>query len=297
MSGPLISVITVTRNLIEDGRRDSIRSALDCVQAQTCRDIEHVVWDGESTDGTQDLLEGLVAQIQGQPDHITLKYICASDKSIYDAMNQAAEASRGKYVIFLNSDDLLAAPDCLEAAAAALRARPVDYLVGETLYDLESGERQHARKTTLKGMLQSMPFCHNSVLFDRVALQRFGGHDTRFRIAADYDLLLRMILANCPGAELPTPLALFRRGGISTDVETAKAEMRVSWRNNFQPYCDMTGYSDEEMQGWMRKGQLPLRLSLALYGASKGNPALRRAASYSLIKTVRRRLQPWRRWG
>ncbi|WP_171239686.1 glycosyltransferase family 2 protein [Ruegeria sp. HKCCA5491] len=292
--GPLISVVTVTRNLIEAGRGDQVLAALDSVQAQTFRNVEHVVWDGQSTDGTQELLEGAIQKIEKSGDLIPVRYFCEADKSLYDAMNQAVARCAGEYVLFLNSDDLIADADSLANVQKAIVPGKPDFVYGETVFFDDEGNRRHARRLTPKSILQRLPFGHNAMVLKRSLFLEMGGHDLQFQIAADYDMVLRMILSGHSGHRLQMPVSLFRIGGVSADTDAAGAEMAASWFKNYSQFCDMSRYTDEDRLGWYRQGHLPVRVSGAILMKSLSKPAIARAALYSLSKTLRRKAQFWR---
>ena len=247
---PLISVVTVTRNLIEAGREAQVLAALDSVQSQTFRSIEHVIWDGQSDDGTQDLLETAVRKITESADPIPVNYICAPDKSLYDAMNQAVERCSGEYILFLNSDDLIADADSLLRVQKALEPGKPDFVYGETVFFDDEGHRRHAKRLTPKSILQRLPFGHNAMVLRRSWFLELGGHDLQFRSVADYDMVLRMILSGHTGHRLQAPVSLFRIGGVSADIEAAGVEMAACWLKNYSQFCDLSAYTDEQRVGW-----------------------------------------------
>ena len=291
---PLISVVTVTRNLIEAGRGEQVLAALDSVQDQKFRDIEHVIWDGQSDDGTQDLLRTAIQKIADSENPIPVKYFCEADKSLYDAMNQAVQRCAGEYILFLNSDDLLAGADSLLNVQKALEPDKPDFVYGETVFFDDEGNRRHARRLTPKSILQRLPFGHNAMVVKKALFQELGGHDLQFRIAADYDMVLRMILSGHSGHRLQQPISLFRIGGVSADTDAAGAEMAACWLKNYSQFCDMSEYTDAQRIGWYKQGHLPVRVSGTILLKSLSRPAIARAALYSLTKTLRRRAQFWR---
>ena len=97
---PLVSIITVTRNLIDAGRKDFFRQCVESVRMQDYPNIEHLIIDGASTDGTVDLLK-----------EMNVNYISEPDAGIYTAINKGISLSEGKYVAFLNSDDFYTRSD------------------------------------------------------------------------------------------------------------------------------------------------------------------------------------------
>ncbi len=293
---PLISVVTVTRNLIEAGRGEQVLAALDSVQVQKLRDVEHVIWDGQSDDGTQELLKDAIRNISASDNPIPIQYFCGSDKSLYDAMNQAVERCAGEYILFLNSDDLLGDADSLLNVKKAIEPGKPDYVYGETVFFNDEGDRRHARRLTLKSILQRLPFGHNAMVLRKAVFQELDAHDLQFRIVADYDMVLRMILSGHTGQKVQMPISLFRFGGVSADTDAVGVEMAACWRKNYSQFCDMSVYSDEQRLGWYKQGHLPVRVSAAILIKSLSQPTIARAALYSLTKTLRRKIQFWRNY-
>ena len=87
-----VSVITVIKDLVKNGRIDSFKECVDSIRRQTYPNIEHLVVDGASTDGTIDLLKKLKCH-----------YVSLVDHGIYEAMNTGIRKSTGEYIIFINS--------------------------------------------------------------------------------------------------------------------------------------------------------------------------------------------------
>ncbi len=291
-----ISVVTVTYNIIEAERSESMMAAMECVQGQTCTALEHIILDGASTDGTQDLIEAKMAEIAKRDASVPIVFQSEPDDGLYDAMNKAVDLCSGDYVIFLNSDDLIAEPDSLKRMQAHLEKTGADYAFGETTYIEKDGRKRHVRRLTTKSLLQNIPFCHNSTLIRTEAFRALGGHDLQFKIMADYDMILRLALQGYRNSKAHVPIAIFDCGGFSSDSYKTSAETVRVWRKNYQPFIDMSKYSDETCINWVRVGQLPLHLSSAVLWGNLKNATLRNAALYSISRTIRRSLQPWRRW-
>lgn len=296
MERPLISVVTVAWNLIEAGRRDSIHEAVACVQAQSCREIEHVIWDGASSDGTQELLAELAEKVNAAPDAIPLVYHSERDAGLYDAMNKAVALCRGDYVIFLNSDDSLAGEDVLEQLAEIARWERPDFIYGGTLQSLPDGSVKDHRRTNLRAFLQRMPFCHNSMLVRRDVFDGLGGHDLSFRVASDYDFVFRMLVAGRTGRNAAIPVSKYAGRGVSGDTRGVGQDYARVWNGYFGALTGVGSYDPETCLHWYRIGQLPVSCCLAAWRAGAGIPLLRQAARHSLKITLRRKLQPWRSW-
>ena len=285
---PSISVITVTYNLIEAGRRDSFERAAACVRAQDSEGQEHVIQDGASSDGTQ----GLIAElISGDP---AARFVSEPDGGLYDGMNKAVARARGDYVLFLNSDDALAAPDVLRHVQAELAAHAPDFAYGATARRDDEGREHVARRTSLKAVLQRMPFCHNSVLIRRKVFLALGGHDTAFPVAADYDLVLRMVDAGYQGLRLDIPISLFWTRGVSADDDRVATDYARVWQRYFQGAKAAAGLTLEDYKRFYRQGHMPPGLLMHVLARAGAKPAMRRAALHGLGKSLRRGLQPWR---
>ncbi len=213
-----ISIITVTFNSAA-----TIADTLDSVAAQAHPDIEHIVIDGGSTDGTQAILAQRASRIA--------HWISEPDAGIYDAMNKGLRLATGEYVGFLNGDDELASPAALALIADAARDRP-DAVFGDLVY-VDASRRSSPVRYWRTGAFSPgalrrgwMP-PHPTLYVHRRVVERIGGFDPALRIAGDYDFMLRLFAQ--PGiraAYVPAVLVRMRTGGASN--RSASALMRKS---------------------------------------------------------------------
>src|SRR3989442_11126280 len=178
-AAPGVSVITVVRN----GAR-TIEASVESALAQTHRPLEHLVVDGGSTDGT-------VAILRRHGERI--RWISEPDRGLYDAMNKGVSLvlDPARYVIFLNADDTFHAPDAV-ARALALSDRE-DLLYGRLeRFDEELGDRDViGRPVTSRDLLFGMKCHHQTILCRRRVFDRIGAFRLDYRIAADYDWVVR----------------------------------------------------------------------------------------------------------
>jgi glycosyltransferase involved in cell wall biosynthesis len=296
MNSPVVSIITVTWNLLSQGRRDSFVSALECVQNQTFRDIEHIVLDGASTDGTLSFIKELISKYPRSPEGIPIRFCSEPDTGLYDAMNKAVAMATGDYVIFLNSDDTLASPDLFAKLADLIQNSPADFYYGSTLMVLDSGETKEFARVNLQAFLQRMPFCHNSFLIRRQKFGQLGGHDTSYRVASDYDFVFRMMIAGWNGVNAGFPISSYSSRGVSADRLAVAQDYAKVWETYYsRRFPDLYRNHDDYLESY-RIGQLPIGLCLALIRSSEKGSIVKRAALHSLKIAIRRRLQPWRKW-
>lgn len=224
MTEPLFSIITITLNCAADAERTA-RSVL----AQTFPDVEYLVKDGCSTDGTPERLQALGVRV-----------IVSPDSGIFDAMNQGLAYARGRYLCFLNAGDVFSSPHVLHIVADALaRYGEPDFLYGDvrSLVDhpfLGTGTNGSGRLIRYPDRLSRFwlyrkMICHQ-VWFVRREIYAAQPFATDYRILADYAYLLDMVLhRRVRYAHIAHELAIFDGGGTSTrssprrDAERARA--------------------------------------------------------------------------
>ena len=213
-----VTIVTVCYNPLKTGRNDLFLKNLDSVQAQENVHLEHLIIDGASTDGTLDWLR------KYNNTRYDIRILSAPDSGIYEAMNRGIALARGKYIIYLNSDDYFHDPRGMSASLARIEKLQCDFSFAPVRFS----------DTTIKHNPQLIPhkrlrhfiinwcFSHQSMLTSRSLLLCLDGFDTSYRSAADYDLLLRMIAAGAKGCFVPISFSTFDLGGFSCSEENAK---------------------------------------------------------------------------
>ena len=217
-----ISIITVTYQCVA-----TVGECLDAVASQTYADREHLVIDGASDDGTLAVLEARRGQLAA--------LVSERDQGRYFAMNKGLARARGEVVGFLHGDDVLADPGVLGWVAAAFADPAVMAVYGDLEYvsrtDPSRVVRHWRSRAFAPGLLRRgwMP-PHPTLYLRRSVYERLGGFDTRYRIAADYDLILR-VLRQLPGRAvyLPRVLVRMRLGGESN--RNLGSIARKSWED------------------------------------------------------------------
>ena len=203
-----ISIITVTWNC-----RDTVADCLASVAAQTHAACEHVVIDGASTDGTRELLEAHRAQLA--------VLVSESDRGIYDALNKGLARATGDVVGLLHADDVFTDAQVLARVAAAFENPAVEAVYGDLVYVARDAPERvirywRAGEFEPRSLRRGWMPPHPTLYLRRSVYERIGGFDTRYRIAADYDFMLRALTQLSGRVRyLPQVLVRMRLGGVS----------------------------------------------------------------------------------
>lgn len=208
-----VTVVTVCFNPLEAGRREVFLKNLDSVQAQEGVCLEHLIIDGASTDGTLDWLKKY-----NNTNH-DIRILSKADSGIYEAMNRGVALARGKYIIYLNSDDYFHNPRGMALSVARIEELKCDFTFAPVRFS-DPSVRHHPHlnpQRHLHRCIVNWVFSHQSMLTSRSFLMRIDGFDTSYQSSADLDMLLRMIVSGAKGCFVPCSFSTFSIGGFSEE--------------------------------------------------------------------------------
>lgn len=217
---PLITVITVVFNGVS-----TIEDTIQSVINQTYNNVEYIVIDGGSTDGTQ----GVIRKYEHAIDY----WVSEKDKGIYDAMNKAIALASGDYVGLLNADDLFAANNILQIVAEQFRLSKVDAIFSCLDIVDKNNLNKILRKYRITEFNSSllrigvMP-PHPTFYCKRYCYEQAGMYKTEYKIAADFEMLARMLLRqNISWKFIDQVTVIMRAGGMSSSGFMAR--LRLNW--------------------------------------------------------------------
>lgn len=226
-----ISIVTVAFNA-EATIAEAVASVVG--QQRTGFDLEYIIVDGDSTDGTLAALEPYrdgIAQVISEPD-----------RGLYDAMNKGVAAATGDFIGILNADDAYAHDRVLAAVAARLVESGAQALYGDLDYVAEDGSGRVVRRWRSGAMgprsfLRGWMPPHPTFFLARSVYAEHGVYSLELRSAADYELMLRMLHKHrVSAAYLPEVLVNMQTGGMSNaswgNRWRANREDRAAWRMN-----------------------------------------------------------------
>lgn len=203
-----LSIVTINYNNAE-----GLRKTLASVASQTCHDIEHVIIDGGSNDGSVDVIKEYVNQ-RLMYDVI---WLSEKDKGIYNAMNKGIRKATGDYCQFLNSGDTLAAPDVTERMMAAMEDG-IDVLYGDML---KVGVKQYVDRSSKNDDVTLHMFyrgClnHSPAYIKRSLFEEYGYYDETLKICSDWKFYMQsIVLGKATTKHVDIVVTHFDMNGIS----------------------------------------------------------------------------------
>lgn len=219
---PLVSVITAVFN-----GREEITQCIESVLRQEYPNIEHIIIDGGSTDGTVEVLrryEDRLALWVSEPDH-----------GIYDAWNKGLELAAGEWIAFLGADDAYT-PAAVRAYMALARQCPrAEFLSSRALLSHPTGYAPvFGGPWQWPRFSKAMTTIHVGTMHRRTLFEQYGQFDTTYRIAADYQFLLRARDRLRTGFT-PETTVIMRAGGVSDSTaglyEARRAKLNAGVRS------------------------------------------------------------------
>ena len=254
---PLVTIITVAANA-EKTIEQSILSVLE----QTYENIEYIIVDGASADGTLDLIRKYESAID--------YYISEQDEGIYNAMNKGLSLATGGFILILNSDDwyrrdavkilldhaVKSGADITHADANIVNAHGLVYQrVNAWLHD---------------GLYtRGAPLRHETMLIKADIYNKFGKYDESYHVISDYDYMVRLYSGSCSFKHVTEPLLYFRDTGVSNIDNEKRHADRARFFGQLFPFLD-----NDDLSIMKRQGRLSADTRLRLIDKHKGKSEL-----------------------
>lgn len=218
------SVITVCYNASA-----TIRETIASVLGQTYRDVEYIVVDGKSSDGTVDILQGITDE--------RMKFVSEKDTGIFNAMNKGLKMASGDYLIFLGADDVFYDKDVLTRVAAKV-TNGNDVLYGDVM--LKKRQRLYNGAFS-RWTWGHRNISHQCIFYPKSVYARYQ-YDEKYRSVADWDYNLRLLTIGIPFTYIGETICIFNDAdGMSSSVkdrEFLKVRRRmVCQAVGVLPYC------------------------------------------------------------
>ena len=202
MSKIKITIITITYNSAK-----TVRETFESVRSQKYENLEYLLIDGGSQDGTLSIAE--------EYSDIITKVVSEPDEGISDAMNKGIRLATGDLIGIIHSDDALT--DGALDRLASMWDGKTDVYYGDAIIMNESGKPTHVLcgKEDLSGLPYGFCLVHPATFVSRAAYERYGVFDKQYKCAMDYELLLRFYKGGAAFRYIHENLAYFRSGGTN----------------------------------------------------------------------------------
>lgn len=230
-----ISIITVSYNSV-----DTIKDSINSVLSQDYINIEYIIIDGDSKDGTVDIIESFGNKVD--------YFISEKDKGIYDAMNKGIKAATGDIIGILNSDDFYPNNSVITNVVKNFKNFDCDSIYGDLVYVKHNNTSRIVRywkseEFSIFKLKRGWMLPHPTFFLKRSLYLKYGLYNTELRSAADYEMILRLLYKyNISVRYIPNILVKMRQGGVSNasllNRIKANKEDSLSWKINelYQPF-------------------------------------------------------------
>ena len=215
-----ISIITINYNNLE-GLKKTVQSVLN----QTCQEIEFVIIDGGSTDGSVDYIKSANENIDF--------WISESDSGIYNAMNKGISYATGEYLLFLNSGDHLFNNESIKANFEDINKYDLIYFDVHVLGDRFSKIMTHPDKLRFSDFYLN-GLNHQSVLIKKELFESVGLYDEHLKIVSDWKFfILALFFHNCSYINIKRTLSTYYLGGVSSQYREQHKKERIQVINEY----------------------------------------------------------------
>ncbi|MAZ29315.1 MAG: glycosyl transferase [Cytophagaceae bacterium] len=218
-----ISVVTIVYN-----NKESIATCVESVLNQTYPDVEHIIVDGASTDGTQEVVQSYGPRVA--------KFVSEKDKGLYNALNKGLQMATGDIIGILHSDDLYFENTTLEDVANCFMETQADLVYGNGVYvdkqDISRVKRIYPAKPFSNRFLKYgwIPL-HTTIYVKKEVFKEYGMYDESYKIASDYEISLRWFLEDkIKKYYLNQFLVKMRLGGKSTTAKLQKLKSKEDFK-------------------------------------------------------------------
>lgn len=197
-----LTIITVCYN-----SEKIIQRCIDSIVPQLTPEIEYLIIDGASKDHTVDIIK----------KYKEIRYISEKDSGIYNAMNKGISLAKGEWIIFINSDDCLM-PNILNQVLPYLN-HEVDCVYGDNqqvIYDCDDIYYKNVKAQELSKLNHHMIACHQSIFMRKDMMIKLGGFQEKYKIAADWDLFIKVKESGYRISYIPMVISKFALGGLCT---------------------------------------------------------------------------------
>ncbi len=244
---PFVTIITPTHNLLENNMADDFNLLIKLLDIQTYPNIEHLVIDNLSNDGTVELLKAY--KNQG-----FLTFFSERDTGKFEAYNKGVMRAKGKYVTFLSCDDFIHDITAIYDIVNLMEANNADFSFSPAYCRHPEGF-VFLFAPAMHTVFQVLPCARQAMFFKKSMIEKEGFFDEKFKLLADYDLIMRIILKRYKPVYFDTNYVTYKLGEkVQQSQQRAVAETKSIFNKN---YRTMYSLNDEILTKMSETSEFP----------------------------------------
>jgi glycosyltransferase involved in cell wall biosynthesis len=221
---PLITIVTITFNLIEAGRESIFRECMQSVKDQSYSNIEHLIVDGNSSDGTLDILREYV-------DGVRCRLVSEDDEGVWDAMSKGVSHARGEFINFMNSDDYFCDKDAVSKAVKLLTRAKADWFFSGGRVLCADGS-SFIFPTRPYGVFNCIGIMHQTMFVRRRLLMEINPFKSK-HITRENFLMMVLLLNKIKFSFTDEILVDYRQGGFSDQEYSNREKLKDDFSDYF----------------------------------------------------------------
>ena len=227
MEGPLVTVITPTDNILKNNQADAFNLLVQLLDMQTYPNIEHIIIDNGSTDGTIEFLKDY--KNQGY-----LTFFSERDTGKFNAYNKGIMHAKGKYITFLSCDDFIHDVTSVYDIVILMEANNADFTFAPAYCRHPEGF-VFLFAPAMHSAFQVMPCARQAMFFKKSMLEKENYFDERFKLLADFDLIIRIIMKGYSPVYFDTTYVTYILGEkVMQNEDRAEKEIKAIYNKNYR---------------------------------------------------------------
>ena len=256
MDTPLVTVLTPTHNILENNMADGFNLLVELLDMQTYPNIEHIILDKASTDGTVEFLKDY--KNQGY-----LTFYSENDTGKFNAYNKGIMHAKGKYITFLSADDFIHDITSIYDIVNLMEANNADFSFAPA-YCRHPEDFVFLFNPAMHTAFQVMPCSRQAMFFKKTMLEREGFFDERFKMLADFDLIIRIMMKRYKAVYFDSTYVTYKYGEqVANNLKKSEDECKLIFNKN---YRNLYPLNDEILTKMAQTSEFPKGLLDKLVG-------------------------------
>ncbi len=247
---PWVSIITTTHNIVENGQADDFSLLCTLLDMQTYPNIEHIVIDNASTDDT-------VVLLKDYKNKGYINFYSERDTGKFNGYNKGILRAKGKYLSFISCDDFYHDITAIYDLVNLMEAENADFAFSPT-YCRHPDDFVFLFVPSMHNAFQVMPCPRQAMFFKKSVLEKEGYFDEKFKMMADYDLIIRLMLKKYNGIYFDRNFTTYKLGEkIYNNPQQSDVEAKMIYYKNYRSLCNLT---DDVVENMVKTSKFPKEL-------------------------------------